>query len=118
MSKNVEVVTKNIFHGPNLQQLQVGSVVEVSDEVAEKWIKEGNAKLSKEKKADQVFEVANPAQSEKKADTSGLEKQISSLTARAEKAEQESKDLQTKLDAETARADAAEKSLADLNNKK
>lgn len=118
MSKNVEVLTKNIFHGPNLQQLEVGSVVEVSDEVADKWIAAGNAKASDKKKADQTFEVATPAQSEKKADTSGLEKQVTELTARAEKAEQERKDLQTKLDEQTARADAAEKSLADLNNKK
>lgn len=118
MSKNVEVVTKNIFHGPNLQQLEVGSVVEVSDEVADKWIKAGNAKLSDKKKADKTFEVATPANGEKKPDTSGLEKQVTALTARAEKAEQESKDLQTKLDAETARADAAEKSLLELNNKK
>lgn len=118
MSKNVEVVTKNIFHGPSLQQLQVGSVVEVSDEVADKWIKDGNAKLSKEKKADQTFEVATPAQSGKKPDTSGLEKQIDELTSQVEKSEQEKKDLQTKLDEQTARADAAEKSLAELNNKK
>lgn len=118
MSKNVEVLTKNIFHGPNLQQLEVGSVVEVSDEVAEKWIKEGNAKASDKKKADQTFEVATPADSSKKVDTSGLEKQINDLTARAETAEAAQKDLQTKLDAETVRADTAEKSLADLQAKK
>lgn len=117
MSKNVEVLTKNIFHGPNLQQLEVGTVVEVSDEVADKWIAAGNAKASDKKKADQTFEVATPAPGEKKPDTSGLEKQITALTSRAEKSEQESKDLQTKLDAETARADAAEKSLAELNKK-
>lgn len=118
MSKNVEVVTKNIFHGPNLQQLEVGSVVEVSDEIADKWIKAGNAKLSDKKKADQTFEVATPAQSGKKSDTSGLEKQVSDLTSQIEKSEQEKKDLQTKLDEQTARADAAEKSLLELNNKK
>lgn len=118
MSKNVEVVTKNIFHGPNLQQLEVGSVVEVSDEVADKWIKAGNAKPSDKKKADQTFEVGTPADGQKKPDTSGLEKQIADLTSQIEKSEQEKSDLQTKLDAETARADAAEKSLTELNNKK
>lgn len=118
MSKNVEVVTKNIFHGPNLQQLEVGSVVEVSDEVADKWIQAGNAKATDKKKADQTFEVASPAKSEKKADTSGLEKQIADLTSQVEKSEQEKSELQTKLDAETVRADTAEKSLAELQAKK
>lgn len=117
MSKNVEVLTKNIFHGPNLQQLEVGTVVEVSDEVAEKWIAAGNAKASDKKKADQTFEVATPVPGEKKPDTSRLEKQIADLTSQIEKSEQEKSDLQTKLDAQTARADAAEKSLDELKKK-
>lgn len=118
MSKIVEVVASNLFHGSSLKQLKAGTVVEIDDATAEQWLKSGKAKASKEKKADQVFEVASPDQSEKKADTSGLEKQIADLTSQVEKSEKEKSDLQTKLDAETARADAAEKSLADLNNKK
>ena len=118
MTKIVEVVASNLFHGSSLKQLKAGTVVEIDDATAEQWLKSGKAKASKEKKADQTFEVATPADGEKKPDTSGLEKQVAALTARAEKAEQESKDLQTKLDAETARADAAEKSLLELNNKK
>ena len=118
MSKIVEVVANNLFHGSSLKQLKAGTVVEIDDATAEQWLKSGKAKATKEKKADQTFEVATTAQSEKKPDTSGLEKQIADLTSQVEKSEQEKKDLQTKLDEQTARADAAEKSLLELNNKK
>ena len=118
MSKIVEVVANNLFHGSSLKQLKAGTVVEIDDATAEQWMKSGKAKASKEKKADQIFEVASPAQSEKKADTSGLEKQVADLTSQVEKSEQEKSDLQTRLDAETVRADNAEKSLAELQAKK
>ena len=88
MSKIVEVVAKNLFHGANLKLLKAGSVVELDDETADKWIESGKARKSDRRTADQVFEVSTP-QAGPKPDDSALSEQLASETARADAAEKQ-----------------------------
>lgn len=41
----VKVISDNLFSGANLQKLEVGAKVEVSDETAEKWKAAGLAEI-------------------------------------------------------------------------
>lgn len=116
MSKIVEVVAKNLFHGANLKLLKAGSVVELDDETADKWIESGKARKSDRRTADQVFEVSTP-QAGPKPDDSALSEQLASETARADKAEGDLAAANELLKSETARADAAEKQLIEAKKK-
>lgn len=53
----VKVIAGNLFAGANFQKLEVGSQVEVTDEVANRWVNAGFAELVEESS----FEVATPA---------------------------------------------------------
>jgi hypothetical protein len=71
----VEIVASNLHAGANLRKLEVGSVVDVDDATAERWISAGKAKETDKKKGEKLsFEVATP--SKQTADLSDLQKQL------------------------------------------
>lgn len=47
----VEIVANNLHAGANLRKLEVGSVVDVDDATAERWISTGKAKETERRKA-------------------------------------------------------------------
>lgn len=116
----VEIVATNLHAGADLRKLEVGSVVDVDDATAERWIKAGKAKETDKKKGEKLtFEVATP--SAPSADLSGLQKQHAEALAQIDKltADAEAKDKAhaEALAAEKKRADEAEAALADLHKK-
>ena len=116
----VEIVANNLHAGANLRKLEVGSVVDVDDATAERWISTGKAKETDKKKGEKLsFEVATP--SAPQADLSGLQKQLADALEQNQKlaAEAEAKDKAhaDALAAEKKRADDAEAVLADLQKK-
>lgn len=111
----VEIVANNLHAGANLRKLEVGSVVDVDDATAERWISTGKAKETDKKKGEKLsFEVATP--SALQADLSGLQKQLADALEQNQKlaAEAEAKDKAhaDALAVETKRADEAEAALA------
>ena len=54
----VKVISDNLFSGANLQKLEVGAKVEVSEETANKWKVAGLVEIISDD--DQVLEVATP----------------------------------------------------------
>lgn len=116
----VEVVANNLHAGANLRKLEVGSVVDVDDATADRWIKSGKAKKTDQKKGEKLaFEVATP--SVKSSDLSGMQKQLADALEQNEKliadAEEKDKAHADALAAETKRADEAEAALAELQKK-
>lgn len=127
----VEIVASNLHAGADLRKLEVGSVVDVDDATAERWIKTGKAKETDKKKGEKLtFEVATP--SAKSADLSGLQKQLADALEQNEKliSEAEAKDKAhadaleqlkqahaTELEAATKRADEAEVALTEATKK-
>ena len=52
----------NLFAGASLQKLEAGQVYDVDDSIAEKWVAQGKAEKSTDKKGEKlVFEVATPS---------------------------------------------------------
>lgn len=116
----VEIVASNLHAGANLRKLEVGSVVDVDDATAERWISTGKAKETDKKKGEKLtFEVATP--SAQAADLSGLKKQLADALEQNQKliADGEAKDKahDDALAAETKRADEAEAALAEAIKK-
>lgn len=116
----VEIVASNLHAGANLRKLEVGSVVDVDDATAERWLQTGKAKKTDQKKGEKLsFEVATP--SAQTADISGLQKQLADALEQNEKmiAEAESKEKEhaDALAVEKKRADDAEAVLAELKSK-
>ncbi|MFV8840309.1 hypothetical protein [Enterobacter hormaechei] len=116
----VEIITDNLYAGANLRKLEVGSVVEVDDATAKRWIDTGKAKETDKKKGEKLtFEVDTP--SAKAADLSGLQKQLADALEQNQKliADGEAKDKAhaDALAAETKRADEAEAALAEAIKK-
>ncbi len=71
----VEIVASNLHAGANLRKLEVGSVVDVDDATAERWISTGKAKETDKKKGEKLtFEVATP--SAPATDLTALQKQL------------------------------------------
>lgn len=57
----VKVLVANLFAGASLQKLEAGQVYDVDDSIAEKWVEQGKAEKSTDKKGEKlVFEVATP----------------------------------------------------------
>ncbi|EIV6644485.1 TPA: hypothetical protein MDY81_001821 [Klebsiella aerogenes] len=55
----VKVLVANLFAGASLQKLEAGQVYDVDDSIAEKWIEQGKAEKSTDKKGEKlVFAVA------------------------------------------------------------
>ncbi|ELY6320412.1 hypothetical protein SNQ60_002210 [Cronobacter turicensis] len=116
----VEIVASNLHAGADLRKLEVGSVVDVDDATADRWIKTGKAKETDKKKGEKLtFEVATP--SAKSADLSGLQKQLADALEQNEKltADAEAKDKAhaDALEAEKKRAEDAEAALEELKKK-
>lgn len=58
----VKVLVANLFAGASLQRLEAGQIYDVDDSIAEKWIEQGKAEKSTDKKGEKlVFEVATPS---------------------------------------------------------
>ncbi|EME5080145.1 hypothetical protein VYS03_000022 [Klebsiella aerogenes] len=58
----VKVLVANLFAGASLQKLEAGQIYDVDDSIAEKWIEQGKAEKSTDKKGEKlVFEVATPS---------------------------------------------------------
>lgn len=116
----VEITAGNVFAGANLRKLEVGTVVEVDDATAERWISTGKAKETDKKKGEKLsFEVATP--SAPPADLSGLQKQLADSLEQNQKliadGEAKEKAHADALAAETKRADEAEAALAEALKK-
>lgn len=117
----VKVLVANLFAGASLQKLEAGQVYDVDDAVAEKWIGQGKAEKTTEKKGEKLtFEVAT-ASAPVNADLTGIQKkmtdaleQVKSLTDEAEAKDKAHADA---LAAETKRADEAEAALAAASKK-
>lgn len=67
----VKVISDNLFSGANLQKLEVGAKVEVSDETAERWKAAGLAEIVSG--GDRKLEVATPGNDE---DTTAKSKKV------------------------------------------
>lgn len=111
----VEIVANNLHAGADLRKLEVGSVVDVDDATAERWIKAGKAKETDKKKGEKLtFEVATP--SAPSANLAGLQKKLADALAQNEKltaeAEEKDKAHADELAAANKRADDAEAALA------
>jgi hypothetical protein len=111
----VEIVASNLHAGANLRKLEVGSVVDVDDATAERWISTGKAKETDKKKGERLsFEVATP--SAPVAELTTLQKQLADALEQNQKliADGEAKDKAhaDALAAETKRAEEAEAALA------
>lgn len=128
----VKVLVANLFAGASLQKLEAGQVYDVDDSIAEKWIEQGKAEKSTEKKGEKlVFEVATPSapvasgssdlQSKLNEALAQLEQARSEIDAKdkehGEAIEQLKQESTVKLDAETKRADEAETALAEAIKK-
>lgn len=116
----VEIVASNLHAGANLRKLEVGSVVEVDDATAKRWLENGKAKETDKKKGEKLsFEVATP--SAQTADLSDLQKQLADALEKNQKliADGEAKDKAhaDALAAETKRADDAVAALAAASKK-
>ncbi|ERK06053.1 hypothetical protein L580_2737 [Serratia fonticola AU-P3(3)] len=112
----VKILAKNLFAGASFQKLEVGVIYDVTDEVADKWIKSNKAEKSMEKKGEKLtFEVATPSVSAGIDDSQTQSQlfdalaQLSKLTDEAEAANKANADA---LAAEKKRADEAEAALA------
>ncbi|WP_241173942.1 hypothetical protein [Serratia marcescens] len=128
----VKVLVANLFAGASFQKLEVGKVYEVDDAVAGKWIADGKAEQSSEKKGEKLaLEVATstvPASSgapelQTKLDDA-LEQLKQAQEAAAAKDKEHSDALEqlkqaqaAELAAEKQRADTAEVALAAATKK-
>lgn len=112
----VKVLVSNLFAGASFQKLDAGQVYDVEDSVAEKWIAQGKAEKTSEKKGEKLtFEVTTPS-APVSADSSALQtrlndalEQVKQLQDAAANKEKEHADA---LALETKRADEAEAALA------
>ena len=127
----VEIVASNLHAGANLRKLEVGSVVDVDDATAERWIKAGKAKETDKKKGEKLsFEVATP--SAPSGDLSGLQKQLADALEQLKQAKSEAavKDKDhanvleqlkqahaAELESAAKRAEEAEAALAEATKK-
>ncbi|MFO3776773.1 hypothetical protein [Serratia marcescens] len=128
----VKVLVANLFAGASFQKLEVGKVYEVDDAVAGKWIADGKAEQSEEKKGEKlVLEVATSTATAG-ADTSALQtklddalEQLKQAQAAAAAKDKEHADAleqlkqaqAAELAAEKQRADTAETALAAATKK-
>lgn len=128
----VKVLVANLFAGASLQKLEAGQVYDADDSIAEKWIEQGKAEKSTDKKGEKlVFEVATPS-APVASGASDLHSKLNEALAQLEQArseidvkdkehaeviEQLKQESTAKLDAETKRADEAEAALAEATKK-
>ncbi|MEN4566123.1 hypothetical protein [Pantoea agglomerans] len=112
----VKIIAANLFAGASFQKLEAGQVYDVEDSVAEKWLAQGKAEKTSEKKGEKLtFEVATPS-APASTDTSVLQSKLDDANAQIkalqDAAESKEKEHAAALEAETKRADEAEAALA------
>ncbi|MBI9595750.1 hypothetical protein JFJ79_09780 [Escherichia coli] len=128
----VKVLVANLFAGASLQKLEAGQVYDVDDSIAEKWIEQGKAEKSTDKKGEKlVFEVATPS-APVSSDSSALQAKLNEALEQLKQAhsDAEVKDKEhadaleqlkqahaTELEAATKRADEAESALTEATKK-
>lgn len=93
----VKILASNIFAGAGFQKLEVGTVYDIEDTLAEKFIAEGKAEKSSERKGVKLeFEVATPSKSD-----SGNELELEEANHRIIELEEKVNSLVTDLDVST-----------------
>lgn len=112
----VKVLVSNLFAGAGFQKLEAGQVYEVEDSVAGKWLAQGKAEKTSEKKGEKLtFEVATPS-APVSTDTSVLQSKLNDALEQVKQlqdaAESKEKEHVAALETETKRADEAEAALA------
>jgi len=117
----VKILSANLFAGASFQKLEAGVVYDVDDAIAEKWIAQGKAEKSSDKKGEKLaFEVATPS-APVSAGSSALQTQLEAALAEVQElkgaAEATATAQAAALEAEKQRADAAEASLAEATKK-
>lgn len=117
----VKVLVSNLFAGAGFQKLEAGQVYEVEDSVAEKWLAQGKAEKTNEKKGEKLtFEVATPS-APVSTDTSVLQSKLDDALEQVkqlqEAAVSKEKEHAAALEAKTKRADDAEAALAAATKK-
>ncbi|MBK0031712.1 hypothetical protein IBT47_05380 [Erwinia sp. S43] len=117
----VKILSANLFAGASFQRLEAGVVYDVDDAIAEKWIAQGKAEKTSEKKGEKLaFEVATPS-ALVSADSSALQTQLEAALAEVQGLKDAAETTATAhaeaLDAEKQRADAAEAALAEATKK-
>lgn len=128
----VKVLVANLFAGASFQKLEAGQVYDVDDSVAEKWIANGKAEKTSEKKGEKLtFEVATPS-APVSTDTSVLQSKLNDALEQLKTAQVavEAKDKEhadaleqlktahaTELAAANDRADKAEAALTAATKK-
>lgn len=101
----VKILASNIFAGAGFQKLEVGTVYDIEDTLAEKFIAEGKAEKSSERKGVKLeFEVATPSKSD-----SGNELELEEANHRIIELEEKVNSLVTDLE-------SAVKASGELNN--
>lgn len=128
----VKVLVANLFAGANFQKLEVGKVYEVDDAVAGKWIANGKAEQSAEKKGEKLALEVDTSTATANSDTSALQtkldealEQLKQAQAAAAAKDKEHADAleqlkqaqAAELAAEKQRADTAEVALAAATKK-
>ncbi|MBW9438403.1 hypothetical protein [Enterobacter roggenkampii] len=128
----VKVLVANLFAGASLQKLEAGQVYDVDDSIAEKWIEQGKAEKSTDKKGEKlVFEVATPS-APISSDSSALQAKLNEALEQLKQAhsdaevkdkghadalEQLKQAHAAELEAATKRADEAEAALTEATKK-
>lgn len=128
----VKIIAANLFAGAGFQKLEAGQVYDVEDSVAEKWLAQGKAEKTSEKKGEKLtFEVATPSapvSTENSALQSKLNEALEQLKTAHEalsaKDEEHAAALEqlktahaTELDEANKRADTAEAALTAATKK-
>lgn len=117
----VKIISANLFAGASFQKLEAGVVYDVDDEIAAKWIAEGKAEKTSEKKGEKLtFEVSTPS-APVSAGSSALQTQLEAALAEVQELKEAAEATATAhadaLEAEKQRADAAEAALVEATKK-
>ena len=103
----VKILASNIFAGADFQKLEVGTVYDIDETLAEKFIAEGKAEKSSEKKGVKLeFEVATPSKNDNN----------SNLSSELERSTRRIVELEEKVNSLVADLDGAVQSNGELGN--
>lgn len=103
----VKILASNIFAGADFQKLEVGTVYDIEDTLAEKFIAEGKAEKSNERKGVKLeFEVATPSKSDNGSD----------LSSELEEANHRIIELEEKVNSLVTDLDGSTQANGELNN--
>lgn len=103
----VKILASNIFAGAGFQKLEVGTVYDIEDALAEKFIAEGKAEKSSERKGVKLeFEVATPSKSDNSSD----------LSSELEEANHRIIELEEKVNSLVTDLDVSTQANGELNN--